>query len=339
MDAQTSPARAVGVRTGPGPKVSGPGPGPDGWSVGLDIGGTKTLGVLLTPDGTPGPAVRLRTTRGGEAVVSTAADVVVRLLMEADLRPQHLRGIGVGLPGVVDPTAGRVQHAVNLGIDEDLALADAIADAVAARTGDTAPVPVHVENDLNAAALGAAHLIGGNRPDLAFLALGTGLAAGLVLDGQLRRGFGGAAGEIGHLVLVPDGRPCGCGQRGCLEKYASGSAISAVWPGPGDRPAPVALFEAAAAGDPAAVAARDEFGSAVAAAVRVLLLTCDVEQVVIGGGVSALGGPLLDLVREQLDHAAAGSPFLASMRMAERTDLAPHNVPVGAVGAALVGRK
>jgi predicted NBD/HSP70 family sugar kinase len=187
--------------------------------------------------------------------------------------------------------------------------------------------------------LGAAHLLPDPAPDLAFLALGTGLAAGLVLDGRLRRGASGVAGEIGHLVHVPGGLPCPCGQRGCLEQYASGGALSAAWPGPGDRPAPVALFEAADSGDAGAVAVRDRFAGAVAAAVRVLLLTTDVAHVVVGGGVSELGDPLLRVVRARLDDEARDSAFLAAMHMAERVTLAPRGVPVGAVGAALVGRK
>ncbi|MFF1531308.1 ROK family protein [Cellulomonas sp. NPDC058312] len=316
---------------------SGAHPGTDdarpsaGWSVGLDVGGTKTLGVLVAPDGTAGPGLRLPTPRGAEGVAAVAAEAVRRLLADAGLVPDDLVGVGLGLPGIVDPVAGRVEHAVNLGIDAGVPLADVVSRAVGG-------VPVVLENDLNAAALGAAHLLPGT-PDLAFLALGTGLAAGLVLDGRLRRGAGGAAGEIGHLVHVPGGLPCPCGQRGCLEQYASGGALSAAWPGPDDRPAPVALFAAAEAGDAEAVGVRDRFADAVASAVRVLLLTTDVAHVVIGGGVRELGEPLLAVVRASLDRSARDSAFLAAMHMAQRVTLAPDGVPVGAVGAALAGRK
>lgn len=303
-----------------------------GWSVGLDVGGTKTLGVLVAPDGAVGPSVRLAARPGAAGVAGTAAEAVHALVTRAGLAPGALAGVGIGLPGIVDPAAGRVEHAVNLAIETAVPLA---ADVSAALGG----VPVRLENDLNVAALGAAHLLPDPAPDLAFLALGTGLAAGLVLDGRLRRGASGVAGEIGHLVHVPGGLPCPCGQRGCLEQYASGGALSAAWPGPGDRPAPVALFEAADSGDAGAVAVRDRFAGAVAAAVRVLLLTTDVAHVVVGGGVSELGDPLLRVVRARLDDEARDSAFLAAMHMAERVTLAPRGVPVGAVGAALVGRK
>lgn len=306
--------------------------GAAGWSVGLDVGGTKTLGVLVAPDGAVGPSVRLAARPGAAGVAGTAAEAVHALVAQAGLTPGALAGVGIGLPGIVDPAAGRVEHAVNLAIETAVPLA---ADVSTALGG----VPVRLENDLNVAALGAAHLLPDPAPDLAFLALGTGLAAGLVLDGRLRRGASGVAGEIGHLVHVPGGLPCPCGQRGCLEQYASGGALSAAWPGPGDRPAPAALFAAADSGDAGAVAVRDRFAGAVAAAVRVLLLTTDVAHVVIGGGVSELGDPLLRVVRARLDDEARDSAFLAAMHMAERVSLAPRGVPVGAVGAALVGRK
>jgi predicted NBD/HSP70 family sugar kinase len=311
-----------------------------GWTVGLDVGGTKTLGVLVDPDGTAGPGLRIASRRGAEAVAATAAEAVRRLVADAGLAPGDLVGVGIGLPGIVDPGTGRVEHAVNLGIETGVPLAAHVSAALGG-------VPVALENDLNVAALGAAHLLPDPAPDLAFLALGTGVAAGLVLDGRLRRGAGGVAGEIGHLVLVPGGLPCPCGQHGCLEQYASGTALGAAWPDRPDqpgrahagRPAPVALFAAAAAGDPEALAVRSGFAEAVAAAVRVLLLTTDVAHVVVGGGVSELGDPLLDVVRAELDRQARDSAFLAVMQMAERVTLAPPGVPVGAVGAALVGRK
>ena len=127
----------------------------------------------------------------------------------AGVAVEELAGVGIGLPGVVDRATGPVEHAVNLGIEER------------ARSARSSPsgsgVPVRVENDLTVAA-SAPRTRRRARPsrshDLAFLALGTGLAAGLLLEGRLRRGATGAAGEIGHLTLVPDGLPCKCGQAG-----------------------------------------------------------------------------------------------------------------------------
>ena len=309
--------------------VAGPRPG---WSVGLDVGGSKVLGVLVGPDGQLVTSVRLPSRHGGEGIARTAVEATQALADEAGVDLAALNGVGIGLPGIVDPTRGSVAHAVNLGIGDGVPLAA----LVSAGVGD---LPVRLENDLNCAALGAAHLSGRQDGDLAFLALGTGLAAGLLLDGTLRRGAHRAAGEIGHLVYIPDGRACPCGQRGCLERYASGSALAARWPTGGGIPAPLALFDAADAGVAAALEVRDEFIRAVAAAVRVLVLTDDVERVVLGGGVSELGERLAGLVRAELEREAGDSEFLASMGMARRVVLAPAGVPVGAVGAALVGSR
>ncbi|MBO3087715.1 ROK family protein [Cellulomonas dongxiuzhuiae] len=305
-----------------------------GWGVGVDIGGTKVLAVLLDPAGRVVGKHRVATRPGHVGLVDAVTTSVRALTTAHDVPAAALAGVGIGVPGVVDPVSGTVEHAVNVGVDRPFAMADAVADALGAR------VRVRVENDLNVAVLGAAHTLGpaGERRDLAFLALGTGVAAGLLLDGTLRRGAHRAAGEVGHLTLVPDGLPCGCGQRGCLEQYASGSALDAAWPSPDGRPAPLVLFEAAAAGDPRAVAVRDRFVWAVAGAVRILVLTCDVDAVVVGGGVSGVGEPLLRAVRAELARATAASAFLGSLRLAERVHLAPQHVPVGAVGAALVGR-
>ena len=315
--------------------ADGPTVGP---TVGLDIGGTKTLAVLLDADGATVAQARLATERGPAGVVAGAARAVRGVARQAGVDVEAVAGVGVGMPGLVDPAAGTVRHAVNVGVD---AAPLALAALLGAELGGT---PVGLENDLNVAALGAAHLeaaaAGTPRAevDLAFLALGTGLAAGLVLDGELRRGFGGAAGEIGHVPVDPTGPVCPCGQRGCLELYASGTAVERLWPARSDRPAPVELFEAAERGVPAAVEGRDAYASAVAAAVRMLVLTVDVRHVVLGGGVAQLGEPLLAAVRAALERESAASGFLTSLHLADRVRLAPGRVPVGAVGAAVVGR-
>ncbi|QAY62074.1 ROK family protein [Xylanimonas allomyrinae] len=302
-------------------------------TVGLDIGGTKTLAALLAPDGSVLAQTRIATGRGPDAVIGGAVRAVQEVAERAGIEVAALDGVGVGVPGLVNHEDGTVRHAVNLGL-EDATLPLAV--RLCAELG----VGVVVDNDLNVAALGAAHLAPGHavRPiDLAFLALGTGLAAGLVLDGVVRRGAG-AAGEIGHVPVVPDGPVCPCGQRGCLELYASGSAVDRLWPARTDRPAPVELFEAAAAGDPAAQAARDTYADAVAAAIRMLVLSVDVRRVVLGGGVAQLGEPLLVAVRAALERQAMTSPFLDSLGLPDRVLLAPGDVPVAAVGAAVLAR-
>ncbi|MGY1847886.1 ROK family protein [Blastococcus sp. SYSU DS1021] len=300
-------------------------------SVGLDIGGTKVLGVLLGPDGAVLRTLRVPTRPGVPGVVDTAEEVVRRLCADAGVAPRALAGVGAGVPGLVDPATGRLSYAVNLGIHErgvDLA------PVLAARLDG---VPVVLENDLNAAAVGAARLLG-LPGDLALLALGTGVAAGLLLGGELRRGRHGAAGEIGHLPYDPAGPRCPCGQLGCLELYASGAALDLAWPVRSARPAAADLFAAAAAGDRRAVVVRDRFADAVATAVRLLVLTCDVEHVVLGGGVADVGPPLLDAVVAAAGRQAAGSAFLQSLAVPERVQLVPRDLPVAPVGAAVCAR-
>ncbi|TYP83659.1 ROK family protein [Blastococcus xanthinilyticus] len=300
-------------------------------SVGLDIGGTKVLGVLLDEAGAVRHSVRAATRPGVAGVVASAEQVVRQLCAGAGLVPQDLAGVGAGVPGLVDPGTGRLSYAVNLGIHER---AVDLAPLLSARLDG---VPVVLENDLNVAAVGAARLLG-LRGDLAFLALGTGVAAGLLLGGELRRGRHGAAGEIGHIPYDPSGPRCPCGQQGCLELYASGAALDLAWPARNGRPAAADLFAAAADGDRRAVAVRDRFADAVAAAVRLLVLTCDVEHVVLGGGVADVGPPLLEAVVARAREQAARSAFLQSLAVPERVQLAPRGVPVAPVGAALCVR-
>ena len=168
--------------------------------------------------------------------------------------------------------------------------------------------------------------------------LGTGLAAGFVLDGVLRRGAYGASGEIGHVPVDPHGARCSCGQRGCLELAAAASAVTAAWPASGESSPSVALFAAAAAGDPEAVAARDRYAAGVADAIRMVGLVIDPSVIILGGGVTDLGEPLLAAATAALRAQAAGSPFLAALDLASRIRLLPGQLPVGAIGAALIGK-
>lgn len=293
--------------------------------VGLDIGATKTLGVVV--DGTGAIVARLRepTESGADGIVRTVVRVIDHL--RGELPGPVIGPVGLGVPGLVDVHAGALTHAVNLGIDGDwFPLRRLVEDRIG--------LPVVIENDVNAAALGAAALSGAG--DLVHLSIGTGLAAGLVLEGRLRRGAHGAAGEIGHVPVDPDGLLCSCGQRGCLETVASGSALASAWPSEIGPPAQ-ALFAAAAAGNARAIAVRDRFAAGVAAAVRLLSLGVDPQVVVLGGGVAQLGEPLREAVAGALRQQAVGSPFLASLDLAERLRVVPSEHPVAAVGAALLG--
>lgn len=294
--------------------------------VGLDVGGTKTAAVAIDDAGEVRGRVRLPTGWGGDAVVQTVLAAVRALGPEAGIDAASVRSVGIGVPGQVDTRTGRVVHAVNLGV-ESLDLAAAVAPALG--------VPVRVENDVKAAAVGAYALHGG-AGSMAFLNLGTGIAAGIVDRGVLLRGARGTAGEVGHVSIDPRGPLCRCGQHGCIEAFAGGGALAERWARPGALPVRD-IFDAADGGDERARALRAGLSFGVASAVRVLVLTADVDTVLLGGGVSALGPRLLDDVRAQLAASAEASPFLRSLRLAERVELLPAGSSAAALGAALIG--
>jgi glucokinase len=296
-----------------------------GLRVGLDIGGTKTLGVVVAADGAVVAQAREATVAGADGVLATATTVLDRLAAALDgALPTH---VGIGFPGLVDHERGAVSHAVNLGLGGDwLPLADRLAD----RTG----AAVAVENDVRAAAWGA-HVLSG-ADDLGYLSIGTGLAAGYVLGGRLRRGAHGASGEIGHVPVDPGGPLCSCGQHGCLELSAAASALTAAWPTDGGMSSAAALFAAAATGDPGAIAIRDRFCARVADAIRMLGLSVDPAAIILGGGITDLGEPLLAAVTAAVRAQAATSPFLAAINLAARVRLLPAGVPAAAIGAAMI---
>ena len=295
--------------------------------AGLDVGGTKTEAVAVDAGGEVLARVRRPTGWGPEAVVRTVVDAIADLAAQPALAGAAIGSVGVGLPGLVEPD-GRVVHAVNLGIDE----LDIAAEL-------TAPlgVPVAVENDVKAAAAGAFALHGGTT-SMAYLNLGTGVAAGLVVDGRLWRGARGTAGEVGHISVDPAGPLCRCGQHGCIEALAGGGAIAERWGRPGTFPVRD-VFDAADAGDTHAQSLRAGLARGVAAAVRVLVLTADVETVVIGGGLSALAPRLLTDASAALAASAAESPFLRSLHLEDRLRLLPVGSAAAAVGAALLGAR
>ena len=296
--------------------------------VGIDVGGTKTEAVLLADDGTLAQSVRLPTGWGPDAVIHSTVAAVTDLVSKAGIRFEHLSTVGVGIPGAVDSSAGRVTHALNLGV-EQLDLRAELSSHFAA--------PVRIENDVNAAALGAFHVL--ELPatgSMAYLNLGTGLAAGLVLGGELWRGSRGAAGEIGHILVDPLGPLDLDGQPGGLEVMASGSGIARQW-GTGEDNSVSAVLDAADAGDARAIDIRRRLFEGVATSVRILVLTVDVDLVVIGGGISHLGDRVLGGVGAILETWGAHSPFIHSLELPSRVRRLPEGTPVAALGAAFLG--
>ncbi|WP_084104987.1 ROK family protein [Demequina sp. NBRC 110056] len=294
-----------------------------GERIGVDIGGTKVDAVVLSADGTVVARHRVPVRKGDDGVVESALEAVAAACDLAGLSIGDAASVGVGIPGAV--SGGVVRHALNLGVTElDLA------SALSAHWS----VSVQVENDVNAAAVGAWHLLGDGKKSVAYLNLGTGLAAGIILDGRLWRGAHGAAGEIGHISVDPSGPVGGDGLRGGIETYASGSGIALQWSRDGQTSADV--LEHARAGDTEAIEIRDRLMFGLASAVRVLVLTLDLDHVILGGGLTGIGAELTDGARAVIDDWEAASPFLASLRMGDRISIAPAEQPVAAIGAAML---
>jgi glucokinase len=184
-------------------------------AIGIDVGGTNTKGAVVRPDGGIVERVELPTdpTSGTKGILRVAED----LLRRAADASAEVTCIGVGAAGFIHSPTGSVTFAPNLTYDDPQ-----IAVAVHSRTD----LPVIVDNDANAAAWGE-RAFGAARgcDDMVLLTLGTGIGSGFVVDGRLVRGHTGAGAEFGHVVIDPDGPPCKCGLRGCLEQLASGEAI------------------------------------------------------------------------------------------------------------------
>lgn len=300
--------------------------------VGLDIGGTKTAALVVDETGRAlGRAVRPTDVDTPARLVAGTVTAVEIALRDAGYVRDDLIAAGVGIPGQVDPADGTVRLAVNLNLREPYPLRAALEEALG--------VPVALENDVRAAALGAFHWACVQEPlrSVAYLSIGTGISAGLVLDGRLHRGARGMAGEIGHIPVDPAGPRCVCGAFGCLEVFAAGPAIAAyaaaTIPADGRVLSTHDVYELAAEGHAAAQAAVARAAGYLSRAVYLLLMTYDVEKVVLGGGVTRSGAAFEYPLRRAMDALRADSPLTASMMPDEKVVIIPSDYNVGVVGA------
>lgn len=309
--------------------------------VGVDLGGTKCLGVLLDADGAIVHQARRPTPHGDDAVIATLAATVEDLLGQVPADVAAVATVGLGVPGLVTRT-GQLAAAPNLRGVARLEVAERISAALGRS--------VTVDNDATCAttaewALGA----GRDATDLVLVTLGTGIGGGIVSGGRLQRGHHGFAGEFGHMVIDPDGPPCVCGRRGCWERYASGAglarlardaalggrAVRVVELADGDpesvRGEHVQL--AAREGDRDALAVIDQFGRWVAIGLVNLTNALDPEVIVIGGGL--IRGA--DLYLEPITRWFGELLYAPDHRGHPRIERARWDERAGAVGAALLG--
>lgn len=285
--------------------------------IGVDVGGTAVkLGVcdaagrVLARRSIPTDAAA-----GPERLLDRIAEAAGALVAATG----PARACGVGIPGPLDPERRTLLRANHLPGWADVA----IPELLASRLG----VPVLLENDANCAAWGELQGgIGRGARSLVLFTLGTGVGGGVVLDGRLWTGEAGAAGALGHLVVDPTGRRCACGQRGCLEQYASASAVAHR----SGRGSAEAAFAAAAEGEPEAVAAVIAAADALAVAAAAVIHLLQPALVVLGGGMAAAGDALLAPVREGVRRRVR-AVWLERTRV-ERTALGGD---AGWIGAAL----
>lgn len=266
-------------------------------AIGIDVGGTTTSGGLVDADGRV-LAHRAEPTPAGRAGSTLAAllGVIEDLLREAERLGARVAGAGVGVPGTVDAETGTVGADVHN--VPDLAHV-ALTDAIRARFGLSA----FADNDVNALALGEwAFGEGRGARSLVVMALGTGVGGGIILDGVLHRGHAGFGGELGHVPVNFDGRPCICGGRGCLKAYVAGPDIAARAGEAMGRPVDAAqVFELARGGDPAAAAIVGETLTALGAGLAIIVNGLNPERLLLTGSVVKSLAPLearvMDAVR------------------------------------------
>ncbi|MGI8887757.1 MAG: ROK family glucokinase [Nocardioidaceae bacterium] len=273
-------------------------------TIGVDVGGTKIAAGVVGEDGTLLEECRRETpAHDFQATELTIVDVI------ASLRKRHeVEAIGIGAAGYVDADRATVLFAPNLGW-RDVSLRSDIDAHI--------EIPVVIENDANAAAWGEFRFgAGADVDDLLMVAVGTGVGGGIVIRGELIRGSFGVAAEIGHFRLVPNGVPCHCGQQGCLEQYASGSAlvrdararVAAEDPqarplldAAGGDPASIngpLVTSLAVQHDPMCVDLLEDLGRWLGEGLASLATVLDPGVVVIGGGVSEAAELLLTPVRD-----------------------------------------
>ncbi len=275
--------------------------------VGCDLGGTNLRAALV--DVERGEVLQQKGTatlarQGPEAVMGRMANLITEVIREAGTSPNEVQGIGIGAPGLLDMEKGETLFLTNFaGNWPHVPLRATIQNLTSLRTV--------LINDVRAITFGEWRFGAGQGVQtMVVLALGTGVGGGLVINGQLHLGLSGSAGELGHIVLDVNGPRCGCGNRGCLEVYASGPAIAAMGikmvaqglatriadlcGGDYNRITAALIAQAAQEGDPIAQEIYERAGEALGRAAATLCVAVSPQRIVLTGGVARAGALLLE---------------------------------------------
>jgi glucokinase len=312
------------------------------FAIGVDLGGTNLRIAAVDERGTPLEKTTTGTqlVRGRDFVISEMCRAIRDLA--AKLKSGTLLGIGIGVPGIIDMATGMLRESPNLPGWHDYPVRHEIEQRLGTR--------VILENDANAAAMGEKWLgAARDHDDMCMLTLGTGVGGGIVLRGRIWHGMTGMAGELGHITIVPDGPPCGCGSRGCVEQFASAKAVGrmareAIGGGKAPGLARVAesnpefgakvVYELAMQGDRAAQEIYQKFGWALGIVLADLVNALNLPIYVIGGGVAnswdAFAPAMMQELRKRSFVYAATSPQDAPT--AEKRTIITHALLGGDAG-------
>jgi glucokinase len=291
------------------------------YSIGVDMGGTNLRIAAITTEGQLLEKITLgvKVAMGRDYVIGEMCDAIHRLT-EQYRGTGRFVGAGIGVPGIIDMETGMMRKSANLPGWSDYPVRDEIERRLGAK--------VFLDNDANVAALGEKWLGAGRDADsMAMLTLGTGIGGAIVLNGKLFYGMSGMAGEFGHVTVEPNGVPCGCGNRGCAERYASATAIvrmarEAIESGQAPELAKVAnadpefsaksIYNLAIQGDAAAQRIFQRFGEVLGILLADLVNVLDLDMFVIGGGVvsawDAFAPRMFTELRERSLVYAASAP-------------------------------
>lgn len=306
------------------------------WILGVDIGGT-TISTLLVDTSLLIYDYLMVTTdvTSPQATLQSIIKVIQETLNRSQVDIKQVAAIGLGIPGQVNPQSGVVNMAVNLNW-HDFPAGSLLTEALG--------VPCFLENDVRLAALGLHHFHHQQTiQNLAYISIGTGIAAGIILREQLYRGTTGMAGEIGHAVVMPDGPRCKCGLNGCLEAIAAGPAIArqaqeAIEAG---RETILAnsstitahdVYLAADVGDEVALKITTQVGIHLGQAIYNLVMTYDVEKIILGGGVTQAGASFLQPILAKLDQLRQQSYVAKTMLTPQLVELVPKDFAPGPWG-------
>lgn len=291
------------------------------YSIGVDMGGTNLRVAAITTEGQLLEKITLgvKIAMGRDYVIGEMCDAIHRLTDQYRGTGRFV-GAGIGVPGIIDVEAGMMRKSANLPGWTDYPVRDEIERRLSAR--------IFLDNDANVAALGEKWLgAGRDVANMAMLTLGTGIGGAIVLNGKLFYGLSGMAGEFGHVTIEPEGYPCGCGNRGCAERYASATGVvrmarEAIETGKAPGLAKAAssdaefssrsIYNLAIQGDPDAQRIFDQFGRALGMLMADLVNVLDLDMYVIGGGVvsawDAFAPRMFQELRERSLVYAASAP-------------------------------